>query len=65
MRCPLSASEAIPAAVVCVAVLSARSSAVGPTSTFPKTVGATSTPLVRGVGTGSRMREMSRLASLS
>ena len=44
---------------------SGTSSAVGPSSTFPYTVGATSTPLVRAVGTGSRIDRSSVLASLS
>ena len=36
-------------------VLSAMSSAVGPSTTLPNTVGLTSTPLLTVVGTGSRM----------
>ena len=42
-----------PAPVVAVSVLSSTSSAVGPSSTLPNTVGLTSTPLVVLVGTGS------------
>ena len=41
------------------------SSAVGPSSTLPYTVGATSTPLVAAVGTGSRIEPSSGRASLS
>ena len=65
MRRPSASSASDPAAVVAVSVRSSRSSAVGPSSTFPQVVGETSTPLVRAVGTGSRMRVRSRRASLS
>src|SRR4051794_5665515 len=41
------------------------SSAVGPSITLPKTVGAISTPFVVGVGTASRMWRTSGRASLS
>ena len=44
---------------------SRTSCAVGPSSTFPHPVGATSTPLVRAVGTGSRIERSSGRASLS
>ena len=44
---------------------SGTSSAVGPSSRLPYTVGATSTPLVLAVGTGSRISDSSGLASLS
>src|SRR6185437_13049432 len=54
-----------PAAVVATSPGSGTSSAVGPSSTFPYTVGATSTPLVRAVGTGSRIEDSSGRASLS
>ena len=55
----------MPARVDPVAVLSSMSSAVGPSITFPNTVGATSTPLVCDVGTGSTVRLSSGLANLS
>ena len=51
--------------MVAVSARSGTSSAVGPSSTLPYTVGATSTPLVRAVGTGSRMADSSGRASLS
>ena len=51
--------------MVAASARSVTSCAVGPSSTFPYTVGATSTPLVRAVGTGSRIERSSGRASLS
>jgi hypothetical protein len=65
MRRPAASSDVSPDAVVAVSDRSETSSAVGPSSTFPYTVGATSTPLVRAVGTGSRIDPSSVRASLS
>ena len=42
-----------------VAALSSMSSAVGPSITLPNTVGATSTPFVWAVGTGSSQPSVS------
>ena len=65
MRRPASISAASPAAVVATSPRSGTSSAVGPSSTLPYTVGATSTPLLLAVGTGSRISDSSGRASLS
>jgi hypothetical protein len=65
MRRPAVSKPARPAAVVAVSRRSPTSSDVGPSSTFPYTVGATSTPLVRAVGTGSRIEPTRERASLS
>ncbi len=64
-RRPSARSRAIPSAVEARSSLSSTSSAVGPSITFPKTVGAISTPFVVAVGTGSRMCETSGRLSLS
>ena len=50
---PLSMSMFSPSVVVCDALLSFKSSAVGPSKILPYTVGLMSTPLVTDVGTGS------------
>src|SRR6476620_11144792 len=65
IRRPSARSRARPVAVDPVAVLSAMSSAVGPSMTLPNTVGAMSTPLVVAVGTARRMWRTSGRASLS
>ena len=65
MRRPASSRPSRPAAVVAVSARPSMSSAVGPKSTLPYTVGATNTPFVRSVGTGSTMEDTSPRASLS
>ena len=65
MRRPASMSPSRPGPVVAVSSGSSMSSAVGPSRTLPYTVGATSTPFVRCVGTGNTIDDTSGRASLS
>ena len=65
IRRPWSSSRRSPWAVEPVAARSSTSSAVGPSSTLPNTVGATSTPFVVAVGTGSSTWRSSGRASSS